>query len=799
MKETSLPVNQPIATENEVETTIRLADLWSMCITRWYWFVLSLLVALSIAVVYLMSTPIIYTRNASVLVKIDDKKNSSVGAGVSAELSNIGILRTNANINNEIITMQSPVIMTEVVKRLGLNDVYRVRQGLRTVNLYRNSPITVTFGHEMKHTVSFVVEPLSNTQFEISQCKIDGKEVQAIYKGNFNTTVHTACGNICLSKTKHFNKESIGQEIHFSHTLPNNLADAYLGKLNIALSSKESTVVDMSIKDESPRKAEDILNTLITVYNEQWVQDRNLVAESTSQFITERLAVIEADLGHVDNNISSYKSQNLLTDVNAASALYMNQAMANQSTLLTLNNQKTMAQFVLNELQQKPIEQTLPSNSGIANVNVENLISEYNSMVLERNRLIANSSQESPVAADMAHSLKNLQQAIHQSLTNLVASLNTQIESYRKQDRETTSQLASNPNQAKYLLSVERQQKVKESLYVYLLQKREENELSKAFVAYNTRIITPPCGSVNPTSPRRSMVLFIALALGLAVPTGIIYLIMTMNNQVRGRKDLEGLNVPIVGEIPLCGDSHRRLFGRRKPNTRTMVVEEGNRNVVNEAFRVLRSNVKFIANSEGKNTQVFIITSFNPGSGKSFITANMAAAFALKGKKVLLIDGDMRHITLSTYFNSPKVGLSNYLNGNIENWQDIVIQSDVYEGLSVIPVGIVPPNPTELLENGNLGKLIAAVRSHYDYVFIDCPPIDIVADTQIIEAQADRTLFVVRAGLLDRTMLPELERIYRSQRFKNVSIVLNGTERLNGRYGYRYGYSYGYSYGRGYN
>ena len=294
----------------------------------------------------------------------------------------------------------------------------------------------------------FVVNLVSDSQFEITHCKLDGKKIEGRFKGNFNATIHTACGNVTLSRTKHFGKEYVGEEIHFFHTQPNLLADAYLSQLSISLNSKESTVVDLSIKDESPKKAEDILNTLITVYNEQWVQDRNLVAESTSQFISERLAVIEADLGHVDNNISSYKSRNLLPDVQQASNMYMTQALNNQTTLLTLNNQRAMAQFVLNELQQKSSDQTLPSNSGLANVNVENLITEYNSMVLERNRLIANSSKESPVAADMGRSLKNMHQAIYESLNNHIASLNTQIESYRKQERTTTGQLASNPNQA---------------------------------------------------------------------------------------------------------------------------------------------------------------------------------------------------------------------------------------------------------------------------------------------------------------------------------------------------------------
>lgn len=306
--EANSPVNQPVRREADVETTIGLVDLWSMCITRWYWFLLSLVVTLTVAVVYLMSTPIIYTRNASVLVKEDSKNSSAMSGGVSAELSNIGILRTNTNINNEIITMKSPVIMTEVVKRLGLNNVYSMRSGLRTVNLYQNSPIAVTFNHSEKQAVSFVVNLISESQFEISHCKVDGKEIEGTFKGNFNATVHTACGNVTLSRTKHFCKENVGEKIHYSHTLPHLLADAYLSNLSISLSSKESTVLDLSIKDESPQKAEDILNMLINVYNEQWVQDRNLVAESTSQFIGERLAVIEADLGHVDNNIRRIKA-----------------------------------------------------------------------------------------------------------------------------------------------------------------------------------------------------------------------------------------------------------------------------------------------------------------------------------------------------------------------------------------------------------------------------------------------------------------------------------------------------------
>lgn len=224
-----------------------------------------------------------------------------------------------------------------------------------------------------------------------------------------------------------------------------------------------------------------------------------------------------------------------------------------------------------------------------------------------------------------------------------------------------------------------------------------------------------------------------------------------------------------------------------------IVVEESNRNIINEAFRVLRSNVDFIKN---KNTQqkVFVVTSFNPGSGKSFLSMNIAMSFAIKGKKVLVIDGDLRHGTVSAYVGSPKKGLTDYL-GYETSWNELLITDKKYPNLHTIPVGTIPPNPTELLEDKSLATLIQALRNEYDYIFIDCPPIDIVADAQIIEQYADRTFFVVRAGLLDRSLLSELENIYQEKRFKNLSIILNGTESTGGRYSYRYGYSYGYHNG----
>ena len=498
----------------------------------------------------------------------------------------------------------------------------------------------------------------------------------------------------------------------------------------------------------------------------------------------------------MDENIAGFKSEHLLPDVQAASSLYMAQSAENKKELLALNSQLSTARYIRKELNNKELDQLLPTNSGIANVNIESQIGEYNTMVLDRNRLIANSSEKNPLAKDMANSLQSMQRIIIQSVDNLIVSLNTQIRSIRQQEAATTSQLASNPNQAKYLLSVERQQKVKEELYLYLLQKREENELSQAFTAYNTRVITAPRGSMFPTAPRKMNILLVAFTIGLFIPAVIIFMKENMNTKVRGRKDLESLSIPLIGEIPQYFNTKKKLGFSKKmqPDIKAIVVKEGNRNIINEAFRVLRSNMDFMANKDNKQN-VFVITSFNPGSGKSFLSMNIAMSFAIKKKRILVIDGDLRHGSISSYVDSPQTGLSDYLGNRVDNYKDIIVEDKKYDNLHIIPIGTVPPNPTELLENGKLAILIKVLGSEYDYIFIDCPPIDIVADTQIIEKLADRTIFVIRSGLLDRSMLPELECIYQEKRFKNLSVILNGTESAGGRYGYHYGYRYGYHNG----
>lgn len=760
---------------------------------KWYWFAVSLFIALAIAVLYLLSTPPIYTRTAAILIKDNSKSNSSTNA--MSDFSDLGIFKSNTNINNELLTLKSPTQMIEVVRRLGLNETFTIRRGLKDVDLYKSCPVAVTFLDKTEVPLSFVIEFSSKDAFTISGFETSGESTGETFSAQIGDSIRTPAGIIVISSGQVPTDAFTETPVRYARENMRNVADAYADALVAELGNEDATIINLSITDVSIRKAEDILNTLIEVYNENWIQDKNQIAVSTSQFISDRLSVIENELGHVDENISSYKSEHLLPDVQAASSLYMAQSAENKKELSALSNQLSTAQYIRRELNTKQLNQPLPTNSGILNANIESLISEYNNLVLDRNRLIANSSEKNPLVKNMASSLQSMQRTIIQSVDNLIVSLNTQIRSIRRQEEATTSRLASNPNQAKYLLSVERQQKVKEELYLYLLQKREENELSQAFTAYNTRLITAPHGSMFPTAPRKMNILLVAFAIGLLLPAVLIFMKENMNTKVRGRKDLENLSVPLIGEIPQYSGTKKRWWrplNRDRQEMKTIVVNEGNRNIINEAFRVMRSNVDFMV-SKDSSRHVFVLTSFNPGSGKSFLSMNIAISFAIKKKRILVIDGDLRHGSISSFIASPDKGLSDYLGNRIEDWREIIVPYKEYANLHVIPIGTVPPNPTELLEDGKLADLITALRPEYDYIFIDCPPIDIVADTQIIEKQADRTIFVVRSGLLDRSMLSELETMYTEKRFKSLSMILNGTESTGGRYKYRYGYHYGYA------
>lgn len=784
---------------------MNLQDHFFLCLSQWRWILLSVFLCCGIALWHILTTQPVYQRTATIMIK-DDSNSSMINGSVGAVFSDMGVGVTESNVYNEMLAIQAPALLTETGKRLDYNVNYEKPGTFHSIPLYGEQlPVKVIFHSLTPEDFGTLTLTLKGTNsFELSEFTYNGEEdpQERVIKGRFNTMINTPLGKITVLPTAGLRDYlEDNRPIAVSRSDYYSMTNRIGANLSTNLAETKGTLIAITFRDVLPQRAEDVINTLLDVYKEKWVEDKNQMTIATSKFITERLGVIERELGDVDQNISSYKSSHLLPDVKAASGIYMQMAQENASEIMKLNTQKAIATFVQSFLKENvKNNQLLPVNTGIDNRGIELQINEYNNTLLDRNNLVTNSSEKNPLLATYDQKLESLRSSLLTGINNLIVSLNTQIKHWEQSENRTSEQIASNPEQAKYLQAVGREQKVKEALYLFLLQKREENELSQAFTAYNTRIISPPCGSIYPVSPVRRNIMLIAFAIGLAIPIGLIYLRESLNTKLRGRKDLENVKVPFVGEIPFCKNRHVKrglMFWKKKSETgRHLVVKAGVRNVVNEAFRIVRTNLEFmLRNSDGK---VILITSFNPGSGKSFIAMNMASSFALKGKRVLVIDGDLRHGNSSKYVGTPEEGLSDYLSGQVDNVQRVIVQDYHNPTLYVLPIGTMPPNPTELLQNERMTSAVSELRQQFDYVFIDCPPIEVVADTQILAPMADRTIFIVRTGLFERSMIREIDKLYDSAKYPNMSLILNGSKGHGDRHGYRYRYGYGYGYGYGY-
>ncbi|MCM1077227.1 MAG: polysaccharide biosynthesis tyrosine autokinase [Bacteroides sp.] len=771
---------------NDENEEINIRDFLVTCLAKWRWFVVSILIFLSLGVLYLLITPKTYTRTASVM--ITDEKDSKQSA--MAALSDIGLFQSSSNVNNEMLAFGSPAIIGEVIAKLNLENEYTHRSGLRNVTLYGDSlPITVhylTLPPSMSSSMK--VRLLGKGKVEITDMTVGNEDCEKeSLTVNLGDTVSTEAGDIVINPGPDY-KADFDSPINVTHYSMPTAIDIYKAKLTETLVDEKASVIEFTFKDVSIARADDFLNTLINIYNEKWVDDKARQAKKTSEFIEERLQVIERELGNVDSDIAQYKGENLVPDVEAASTMYMEKSNENTKLQFEISTQIAISKYLLEHIKDPAVHgQLLPANSGIDNRGIESQIQEYNAIQLERDKLANTSGENNPIMQDYDKSLRSMRSALVQSLVNQERSLEIQLNSLIRDDRATNSKIASSPTQAKYLLSVERQQKVKEALYLYLLQKREENELTLAYTPFNTRIITPPMGSNKPSSPISRNIIAICFALGLIVPAGLLFIDASSNTYLRSRSDIKGVKTPLLGELPEASNKSgsqrmrrlkrhwRKLTGKSETASEApaLLVYEHGQSIINEAFRMLRSNLEFMTRN-GRN-RVIMVTSFNPGSGKSFISLNLAATLALKDKerKVLVIDLDLRRASVSRTVPHSR-GIADYLSEATDNC-DKYIQPTQCPGLHVLPVGTIPPNPTELLYSDRLKNLIDKYRLEYDYIFLDCPPAEIVADASIITPLADMTVFVIRAGLLDRRMIPEIDRIYNSHRYNNFMLILNGT------------------------
>ena len=773
---------------NEIQA-FSFQDMVEMVLKKWYWFVISVALFLGIGVLYIMKSSPVYQRNATIMVK-DSRKGS--GANEMAAFSEIAGLSTRRNVDNELFVLQARRLMVEVVERLGLTTSYSTRSGLRTVDLYRRSPIEVTFVNDSgTENCAFKVDLFADKVFihdfarqrpaDAPEEDTDDFEVTAPY----DTAIMTPSGEIVITRSLYMDEKYVGKTIAVTKNTKEIVATRYRTAMKSSVANKMSSIINISLNDIVAKRAEDVINTLIDVYNEDAVNDKQQVAEATADFIDVRLAIISKELGAVDSDIKTFKTRNSMVDIQAETETNLTVSTKLRSDVLSVESQLEMSKFIKEYLNDPQKEFSLVPATGFGNsANATSLakhIADYNDLLLRREKLMQNGSVNNPVIQQLNSNRVAMKNAILASLDSNIAQLDIQLKNLRREKGKTDARISSVPLQEQEYLTIARQQRIKEELYLYLLNKREENAISLAITENTARIIDSAFGPNRPIAPRKSFVMLVMLILGCAVPFAILYMREILDTTVRSRQDIEKYTkVPYLGDIP--------VFSGKK-SARGVAVRENGRDNISEAFRILRTNMGFM-NTSG-DQKVLLITSSNEHAGKTFVSTNLAMTYAFSGNKVLLIDLDLRRRTLSKHLgqrNNP-IGISKYMSDHSVKVADIISKSDLHENFDCIYAGLQPPNPAEQLLSNRLDELIAECRELYDYIIIDSVPALVIADALIASRIADLSIYVVREGLLDRRQLPDIDNLYRYNKLRNMCIILNGASERNHRYGYSYTYT----------
>ena len=560
-----------------------------------------------------------------------------------------------------------------------------------------------------------------------------------------------------------------------------------------------STIIDLSYQDYSTDDAELILSSVIEVYNDLWLENKREMIRNASRFIDERLKWLRVELDIVDDSIAVYKSNYGITDLSRVSDIYLGQQRESDAAIMKLTSQREMAEFIRELLEDEASpRQLLLVNSGIDDSGIEAQITLYNNLLLELQNHLKYTSEQNPVIVHQLEEINSLRSKILTNLINYIHALDIQLESLVDYYNEATDKVTSNPSQAKYLATIERERKVKESLYMFLLQKKEENEISISYQSANTQILDPPHGSGKATSPQRTKVLFAAILLGILLPVSVLFLRASFDESVRDRFDIErNSDIPFLGEVPYSGHEHSiesllMPFGfGSKAKSSGIVVDHDMLNASNEAFRILRNNMEAIVASKSldQTGRIYLIKSTQIEVGKTFVGMNLALIKAIGGQRVLFIDGDLRQASASRLWRTPLLGLTDYLSGEESDYRNLLWHPEGYPLLDVLPAGALPTNPTEMLRSPLFTQLLTTVRKQYDCIIIDSASAGMLADADIMEQKVDCTLFIIRAGRFNRRRLNELKSINTSDNQKPQYVILNGVS-INARYGYAYLHKY---------
>ncbi|MCC4214240.1 GumC family protein [Leeuwenhoekiella parthenopeia] len=783
--------------QSHTEEEINIREELEKYLRYWPWFVITVLVAIIGAFVYLRLTVPVYNTVASVIIKDEE----SQGGGGSAEMANfselglLGGMGTNS-IENEIGLLNSRRLMISTVKALNLNIEYYDAAGVKEDEIYLDAPYLVTLlsvddallQHATREGESdFLIKPAQEEGVVelhfLENDKVLRVKLDEIVNLPFATLVvkdnrkfHEATGRLLTSKKSQIVKLKTVEQI----------ADRLRSKVQVNLIDDNATLLEFNLESTVKEKAQDVLDQLIFEYNKEAIEDKNEVANNTARFIDERLQIISQDLDTVEVGLKDFKEDNRLTNIEAESSLIIENASDYRRREQEIGTQLELANSMISYLQDNPENSDLlPANMGLEGEAVNGQIENYNQLVLERNRILSGATERNPAVIRLNSQIEQLRSTILSGLQRTQSNLRIALNDLKRQSNLIGSEIAQVPAKELQFRDISRQQNIKEALYIFLLQKREENSLSLAATAPKAKIVDPAYSLGNPVSPKRNIVLAAALLLGLAIPFLVIYIRRLLNNKIERRDDIEKITrqIPVVGELPRIARGESDL------------IVENDRSVLAESFRILVTNLQYLlvnAETDGKGYCIYT-TSTVKGEGKTFTSINLAMTLANTGKKVVIIGADLRNPQLQRYDNQSKslLGVSDYLVSNDHTLEKLVHDSKFHPKLKLFLSGSIPPNPSELLRQKKFGQMIAELREQYDYVIVDTAPCMLVADTFLISRYADLILYVTRAGYTEKKLLNFAVDAVKDGKLHDVSFVINDVKTANFGYGNKYGYAYG--------
>lgn len=758
--------------KNKQGNSISLRDVFEFVAGRWYWFLLSVFVLVGGMWFYLVRQQPTYQRTSTIFIK-DDKATRG-----DSFVFTFGI-QENGDMNNKLHILTSSELMRMVVNKLGLNVSYTTPLLFRSQDLYKNTPVVVTFLNKYSGAVNMEITPMSD-----KECNVRMNE--QTFTCAYNDTLSIGEQKFIISPTNKFAVTDSPVAIHVSRVSPE-MATLNYKSLVSASAVDGSSMVNLTCVSTSVRKSDDILNALLDAYNEYSERDQRRIADNTAKFLEERISTVTDDLDNLSSDMSAGMKSKVATLEVGGRSSYLTDAGKGREEALQLETSMSMAKYVQGYLADSSNKYgTIPSLGGMDEMGIGGQVTSYNAMVIQYERLLENSGPNNSVVMKLERTMEATRASIKNSLNAYIHSIQIKLDQARKQER--VAQYSLTNDQGAY--DIYRQKEIKKSLHALLLKKQEENALSMIATDAAAKLVEPPFSSAAP-SPHYPKNLIAAFIIGFLIPVGIWWLLISMDTKIRNRQDIEdATSLDIIGEIPAYEPE------KADKGALTAVKKKGN-DAITESFRVLCAHLGFAL----KGQKVVMFTSTTSGEGKSFVASNLAASLAMSGKKVILVDLDIRKRDKSGLLSNGEhhPGVTDYLKGRIDDLQKLIIPAAEDHMPDVLLSGRITSNPVEMLMSDRLDKMIAELRETYQCVIIDSVPAMGLADALIMNRVADLTVYVIRERMLDRRFLPELERMYQDDKLKNMHVILNNCQFYKqsyyGYYGYSKYYGYGYAYG----